>query len=111
MNTPPSCFDGKNVGPWPAQPGDNVTKQRSFPRQRGSSRGSIRICRISMFDQLPPLMPAMRSFGTACRPCSAVVPLDFRQAGHHGIRVIHIEIVLHSDPRPSTVVAVGTPHL
>ena len=69
--------------------------------------------RISMFDQLTPLTPASPSFavGASRRPCSVVLPLDFRQAGHLCIQVIPLVVIVRNDPRTTTVAGGGAPSL
>ena len=69
--------------------------------------------RTSMFGQLAPLMPASLSFavGASRRPCSVVLPLDFRQAWHLCIRVIPLVVFMRNGPRTTAVAGGGAPPL
>ena len=82
-------------------------------RSSWSLSASHRSFRISMFGQLTPLKPASLSFavGASRRPCSVVLPLDFRQAGHLCIQVIPLVVIVRNDPRTTAVAGGGAPSL
>ena len=82
-------------------------------RSSWSLSASHRSFRISMFGQLSPLKPASLSFavGASRRPCSVVLPLDFRQAGHLCIQVIPLVVIVRNDPRTTAVAGGGAPPL
>ena len=88
-------------------------RYRAVVMKSRSLSASHRSFRISMFGQLTPLTPASLSFavGASRRPCSVVLPLDCRQAGHLCIQVIPLVVIVRNDPRTTAVAGGGTPYL